>query len=100
MTHLPEHLSNAPAGSAGTAPARRAFTLLEVLVVVAIIAMLSAILLPSLAKSRRQAQAVACQSNMRQLGLALQMYAQTQQNRLVSGGFTHEIGRASCRERV
>ncbi len=66
-----------------------AFTLLEVLVVVALIALLAAILLPSLTRSRRQGQGVACLSNMRQLAIALQMYAQTQQSRLVDLGFTH-----------
>lgn len=74
---------------------RRAFTLLELLVVVAIVAMLAAILLPSLQQSRRQGQAVACLSNMRQLGLALHMYAQTQGNRLIGSGLTHGGGPTS-----
>jgi prepilin-type N-terminal cleavage/methylation domain-containing protein/prepilin-type processing-associated H-X9-DG protein len=68
---------------------RRAFTLLEVLVVAAIISLLVAILLPSLQQSRSQARGVACLSNVRQLAIALQMYAQTNGNRLVTGGFTH-----------
>jgi len=50
------------------------FTLVELLVVMAIISILAAMLLPALAKARAQARAVACRSNMKQIGYAAGMY--------------------------
>lgn len=53
---------------------RRAFTLIELLVVVAVIAVLISILLPALAKARIAGRGAVCQSNMRQIMLAITLY--------------------------
>jgi prepilin-type N-terminal cleavage/methylation domain-containing protein/prepilin-type processing-associated H-X9-DG protein len=62
---------------------RQGFTLIELLVVIAIIAILAAILFPVFAQAREKARAITCVSNMKQVGLAMLMYAQDYDETLV-----------------
>jgi len=54
---------------------KRGFTLIELLVVMVIIALLVGLLLPALARAKEEARKTQCRSNLRQIGLALEMYA-------------------------
>ena len=62
----------------------RAFTLIELLVVIAIIAILAAMLLPTLASSKERGKRASCKNSMRQFGLALHMYGDDNQQKLLS----------------
>jgi prepilin-type N-terminal cleavage/methylation domain-containing protein/prepilin-type processing-associated H-X9-DG protein len=64
---------------------QRGFTLIELLVVIAIIAILAAILFPVFAQAREAARKTQCLSNLKQMGLGIQMYAQDYDEQLPQG---------------
>lgn len=73
-----------------TSAVRRGFTLVELLVVVAVLGVLAALLLPALSRAREAARNASCQNNLRQIGLGLQQFAERHPSgQLCSGAFDH-----------
>lgn len=69
------------------------FTLIELLVVISILALLLAVIVPALSKARDQAKTVVCKNNMRQIGIAINLYACSNNDRLIPGDYVmgHDI---------
>ncbi len=76
---------------------RTAFTLVELLVVLAIIAVLASLLLPALGRAQASARGIACTGNLRQLGIAVRAYAEDHQSILPAAELLPTVPRNPAR---
>lgn len=76
---------------------KKAFTLIELLTVIAVIAVLSAILIPAVGRARESANQSKCVSNLRQIGVAVQSYANDHKGRYPEASFSGPDGKPWCR---
>ena len=72
--------------------ARAAFTLVELLVVLVVVALLAGLLLPTMARGKSKAQSAACSSNLKQLGVAFMLYLEDHDDTFPSGSPVSPLG--------